>query len=227
MSTAGARSLGPGWRSKGFQPPAPAVPVEDGRNRSGSHAGSEGSQGGGSRGNPFSALDEDDDFITVGAGGKALPTAAASDAAPPPASPRRASSRSEALRSGGGGGGGGGGRPKSGRSLADLASRLGTNEAAPRKDSRRSPDRPAAGPPGGGGGGGGGLGDGGGRFRDAGRNLSSAAASDYVEDKSVVRYTREKLLSLRPARPSNELPGLLEHMNGASVVTLEALDPGR
>lgn len=46
-------------------------------------------------------------------------------------------------------------------------------------------------------------------------------------DEKVIRYTREKLLSLRP-RPSggDELPEILRHLEGSVVVSVKAQDPG-
>jgi hypothetical protein len=49
-----------------------------------------------------------------------------------------------------------------------------------------------------------------------------------VFDKSIVRYTREKLLSLRPsASEGGELPAKLKHLEGVSVISDKTNDPGK
>jgi hypothetical protein len=255
MSSTG-RSLGPGWRSggggKGFQPPPAAEASPDAevvprsptsRNRAGSHAsadsggwnevgsGGKPKGGGGSNINHFAALSLDDDGPSSASGGGVNKTA---NGAAGMGSPSR---RSDALRqasfgagqggSGAGGGGGGGPAKRSGRSLADLAASIGPSDssasgAAPGGAGRGGPgDRDRRSGPGPRGTAGGPRGDRGGGER---RPLP-----EFEWDKSIVRYTREKLLSLRPSASGGggELPAKLQHLEGVSVINDKASDPGK
>lgn len=218
-SLAGPR-LGPSWRStnqggRGFQPPSAASTT--------TQEVSSGTTSESNR-NSFSILDTDDEarsFSTIAKTNEA--TAAVSVAAAAAAStssPRRNfSSRSEGLRSAGIGGGAFGNRSSSskgtaaaaasgGRSLADLASRLpsssGTTGGRTGSVNRRS-----------------GSGD---DTHGLGRVSST---KEYVEDKNVVRYTREKLLSMRPRTdPSAARPEGLKVLDGTPLLSAEPLDPG-
>lgn len=51
--------------------------------------------------------------------------------------------------------------------------------------------------------------------------------ASHHESEKVIRYTREKLLSLRPRPAEGEgLPDCLRGMEGSVVVSLVAQDPG-
>ncbi len=58
---------------------------------------------------------------------------------------------------------------------------------------------------------------------------ANAERTDLIDDKSVVRYTRERLLSMRP-RPTEDdqeqLPNTLTALDGTSLFSKEPLDPG-
>lgn len=150
--------------------------------------------------NKFSALQDDDDVL-VGQG-----TNAKSEEKP------SGSSRSEAFRSSFSRAASTGN--KQGRSLADLASRV-PDSATP---GRRSYDTRA----------------GSGRFRTgdpSGPNGAAAASSssidNYKPDPKVIRYTREKLLSMRaPVSGDAELPADLQALDGAVIVSKTPQDPG-
>lgn len=242
--------LGPAWRSsgaggsgRGFQPP-PAVPDETGtRDRSGSHAsgGTAGSGGVDKNRNPFSLLDEDDDggAPTSSSGGAEKSGSRASNSRGPPAptndrfSALKSSSESSSRpynRSASNG-------PRvGGRSLADLAAGLSSTS-------------------GGGGGGGGdrdnhhhhhhhrdrnndsskqihrssstGLYHRGGDRGDMQRSRSGSGFDQDDGGAKIIRFTREKLLSLRPRPTGNVgLPDVLKHLEGSVVITNEPQDPG-
>ena len=133
-------------------------------------------------------------------------------------------SRSDGLRQssfGAGGGGGGGGNPRrSGRSLADLAKSIGPSDSAPGGRGGPVGDRRSGGPRGPGGPS---------RGEPRGGDRSERRAlPEFVFDKSVVRYTREKLLSLRPSTSGDgELPAKLKHLEGVSVISDKTNDPGK
>lgn len=223
-SLAGPR-LGPSWRStnqggRGFQPPSAASTT--------TQEVSSGTTSESNR-NSFSILDTDDEarsFSTIAKTNEAtaaVSVAVAAAAVASTSSPRRNfSSRSEGLRSAGIGGGAFGNRSSSssskgtaaaaasggGRSLADLASRLpsssGTTGGRTGSVNRRS-----------------GSGD---DTHGLGRVSST---KEYVEDKNVVRYTREKLLSMRPRTdPSAARPEGLKVLDGTPLLSAEPLDPG-
>lgn len=94
----------------------------------------------------------------------------------------------------------------SGRSLADLAARVPENTSSGRRPSRFSGLR---------------SGD------QGGSSGASGSIDSYKPDPSVVRYTREKLLSMRP--PSNQgsqtLPPNLVHLEGSTILSKAPQDP--
>jgi len=224
---------------------APSSPTS--RNRSGSHAtaGSHGSNSGGggwsevvaknsgagSNINHFAALDMDEDDAPPSSssiGGKTTTSngsrgggGSSSAAAAGVASPSR---RSEALRHSGSSSFGPAGK-RSGRSLADLAATLAPSDqggAASRRGGGAGSGgaAPRGGSGGGRGGGSGGSGD--------HHHRPTKSSTDYDMDKTVIRYTREKLLSLRPpVNASTELilPDKLKHLEGVSVISDKANDP--
>lgn len=245
--------LGPAWRSsgsggRGFQPP-PAVPDET-RDRSGSHAsvGTAGSGGLNSESknrNPFSLLDDEDD--TGGA-----PTSNSSSGAdknsrvgssgnkgPPAPSHDRFSalkSTSDSSRPGTYNRSASSGPRPGGRSLADLAAGLSSTGGDRDRDHRgdRNESRPGSmhrssstgyhHPRGG---------ERGGTSSDIQRSRSGSGGGVSLEEDvdvgvKVIRYTREKLLSLRPRpRGADEgLPDVLKHLEGNVIISSEPQDPG-
>jgi len=222
-------SLRPGWfkgsgagGGKGFQPPPTASDRGD-KGRSNS-TGSGGDNESGSRkdSNIFAALLDDDDGTGSGVGdGNGIVHASESSSNPPPVIN---SSRSEAFRSSFNRASSTGSR----RSLADLAARV--PESAPAlgsHGSRRHTSHNTAfdGPKGGAGGSG--------RFshvhsHDGGSTGGHGGSIEsYKPDPKVVRYTREKLLSLRFA-PRGEDPGPpdeLKPLEGSVVISATVQDP--
>jgi hypothetical protein len=199
-------SLRPGWfkgsgSGKGFQPPPTAADRgEKGR------SGSIGSSGEGRRdSNKFAALLDDDDVV-VGNGGDASPTSSAKPST---------NSRSEAFRSGfNRSSSTGTGTKSSGRSLADLAAKVPEPASAGRRHSSFGEGvRPATG-----------------RFsalRASDGGVAGGSIDAYKPDPKVTRYTREKLLSLRPA-PKNPDPGppdVLKPLEGSVIYSATAQDP--
>lgn len=159
-------------------------------------------------------------------------------------------SRSEGLRSSGAGSGGFSTRASklkgngSGRSLADLASRF-TSGSTPSSTGRSHSHRGSLGTGGSGGntrdglGGSGGLVSGGnmgtmasGSAGGAGVGVdNSSSLAELMElEKNTVRYTRERLLSMRP-RPTDDddamesLPLTLTDLEGTSLFSREPFDP--
>lgn len=239
--------LGPAWRSsgaggsgRGFQPP-PAVPDET-RDRSGSHAsgGTAGSGGidNNKNRNPFSLLDDEDDSGPASGGGG--PTSNSSSGADKSSRgsggnsrgpPAPTNDRFSALKSSDGSSrpysrsSTGGARP-GGRSLADLAAGLpssgGDRDHHHRNDSRPIHRSSSTG------------------YHTRGRDRGDMASSDIQRSRSgsggefddggakVIRFTREKLLSLRP-RPTGDkgLPDVLKHLEGSLVISNEPQDPGK
>lgn len=220
MSNAGSSSLRPAWKGgRGFQPP-PTV-TSDTRGRSSSIASSDGGNKRESS-NKFSALSDDDDFISVG-GKKSRDRERHQPNNSNDGGPKQ-NSRGESFRSSfggsahggaaGGGGGGGGAGPrnsKGGRSLADLASKVpeGVARSAstgyapevtgahPRGGRRYSTGDPTAD-----------------QQNEPPRPQRSYEPSDYkkaVDASVVIRYTREKLLALRP-RPKMDVPFPPDHL---------------
>lgn len=236
--------LGPAWRSasnqggRGFQPPPAAT-------RRGSNDG--GTSDGvaretlSSNQNSFSLLDMDDDAVglggsagtpgkgSLGSTSKGLGGGGSSkhdEGSNGAGFVKKSSgggfmSRSEGLRSAGAVGGssyissraastgskGGNGGSGGGRSLAELASRVSTTS---RNHGQSSHQR-------------GGYDD----SASNNRGLGTSRANGMIEDKNIIRFTREKLLSMRP-RPdgsSTGLPDNLQHLEGLPLVSIEPLDP--
>ena len=155
--------------------------------------------------NSFSLLDIDEDTpssssITTNTHNK--PRVAAPD------SPKRFSSRSEGLRSAGATGGA---FQKKGRSLADLASKFPNSSGRDRERSTGHSHR---------------------HNEEKVRESSSSNSSygylkDFVDDKQVIRYTRERLLSMRPRVDSEAVrPDVLKVLDGIGVLSDAPLDPG-
>ncbi len=246
--------LGPAWRSggsgRGFQPP-PAVPDDTTgtlqRDRSGSHA-SGGTAGSGGvvdkNRNPFSLLDEDEDggaptSSSSGGGEKGGSRGGNNSRGPPaPTNDRFSALKSSESSSRPYNRSASSGPRVGGRSLADLAAGLSSTS-------------------GGGGGGGGGdrdnhhhhhrdrnndsskqihrssstglyhRGGGGGDRGDMQRSRSGSGFDQDDGGAKIIRFTREKLLSLRPRPTGNGgLPDVLEHLEGSVVITNEPQDPG-
>jgi len=218
-------SLRPGWfkgsgggAGKGFQPPPTASDRGD-KARSNS-TGSSGENESGSKkdSNIFSALllDEEDGAGSGVGDGNGIVHASESSSKPPPVIN---SSRSEAFRSSFNRASG------SRRSLADLAARVpesSSSHGGRRHSSHHSGyDGSKSG-----------LG-GSGRFSHAhshdGGPMGSHSGSieSYKPDPKVVRYTREKLLSLRlaPRGEDKGPPDELKSLAGSVVISLTAQDP--
>ena len=174
--------------------------------------------------NSFSVLSGEDD--AAGAAGPPLnkPTSTSFGRAKsmPFGSPRT---------SGDGGGSGGSSRTlksRSGRSLADLAAQQQSSSMTRSHSTHASSS-----------GGGGGSSGGGGRrgslasaFEDraSSRGGGSSILAAMADEKNVIRYTREKLLSMRP-RPdpsSSSRPATLESiLGGTALLSDTPLDPGK
>jgi hypothetical protein len=204
MSSPGNNSsLRPGWfkgsgSGKGFQPP----PMATDRGDKGHSASVSSSEDDRRDSNKFAALLEDDD-VMVGNGGESSPTSKPST-----------NSRSEAFRSGFNRSSSTGAKP-TGRSLADLAAKVPEMASAGRRHSS--------------------FGEGGrsgsGRFStlrgsDAGV-VASGSIEAYKPDPKVIRYTREKLLSLRtaPKGPDPGPPEVLKPLDGSTIVSPTVQDP--
>ncbi len=214
--------LGPAWRSasqggRGFQPPSAAAPdTEDGKvsNR-----------------NSFSLLDMDDDNNprTQNMTSKGSGNANGASGVTSPKKPF--TSRSEGLRSAGLGTGGfstrtmssskesgesSGPRRGGGRSLADLASRFPSSGTGGLNGRRSSSHHSSHG---------GGFDDTEGRPGAMG--IGSSRMRDFVDDKKTIRFTREKLLSMRPRPDPNAThPASLHCIEGLPLLSKEPLDPG-
>jgi len=217
--------LGPAWRSRGFQPP-PAVPSDPrdesyqnklNRSRSGSSGslGEKGSSGGGSNSNSFSAFlslegsDEDNGANGYGGGRNGNEDAGAGSRI---GSSGGFKSRSDAFMGSGSRSTGGFGPSRNssnsssgafkstGRSLADLAARTPSGGASrTHSGGYRS------------------SGDGGGFSRE--RPNDDA-------DKKIIRYTRERLLSMRPQpRDPDNIPSHLKYLQATSIVAKSAQEP--
>lgn len=205
----GSSSLRPAWYKggsqggRGFQPPPTVTSSDRGDKSRSSSWGSQERRDS----NKFSALQDDDDVPPMskpdGAGGN---------------------SRSEAFRSSFNRSSSVGQKPP-GRSLADLASRI-PEAAGP--GSRRSAAGFERGAPGSGSGRFSGLG--GGRTSDSSAPSGAAAAGSidaYKPDPKVIRFTREKLLAMRPTpNPADGPPASLKHMEGSVFLSKEPQDPG-
>jgi len=117
-------------------------------------------------------------------------------------------SRSEAFRSSFNRSSSTGTRP-SGRSLADLAARVPEPAGPPvRRSSAFDPNRP------------------GGSGRSRSVSEGSNGVDNFKPDPKVIRYTREKLLSIRPVPKDKEYPDTLKEHNGSPVLTDDPQDPG-
>jgi len=245
-------SLRPGWfkgsgggGGKGFQPPPTASDRGD-KGRSNSNGSGGDNEAGGSNfnssskrdSNIFAALLDDDDGAGSGVGdGNGVVHASESSSKPPPVI---SSSRSEAFRSSFNRSTSQGSR----RSLADLAARVPDLSTSSHGGSAHGGGRRHGGSAHGGAGhnlvGLGGSGrfshvhshDGGGAH-GGGPMLGSSPSGgpphieSYKADPKIIRYTREKLLSLRFA-PRGEDPGppeQLKPLEGSVIISLTAQDP--
>jgi hypothetical protein len=207
----GSSSLRPAWYKgtgggggRGFQPPPTVTSEREEKGRSSSWGSQERKDS-----NKFSALQDDEDGPPIqGNGGK--------DSEKP-----SGNSRSEAFRSSfnNRSTAAGSGKPP-GRSLADLAARV-PEPAAPegRRTSAGYQGRASAAPA---------------RFTgvrpDEGSQPgpSETTPSTYKSDSKVIRYTREKLLSMRaPPIAGEEPPELLKHMEGTVILSKTPQDPGK
>lgn len=113
-------------------------------------------------------------------------------------------SRSEAFRSSFGGRSSSTGNKPPGRSLADLAARV---PEPPGGVARRAQS-------------------GGGRFPNVRAPSDTANGTDgYKPDPKVIRFTREKLLSMRPVPKDMGLPDLLQELEGTPIVSTAPQDP--
>lgn len=121
---------------------------------------------------------------------------------------RKFTSRSEGLRSSGAAGGAFAGSNRStrtsGRSLSDLASRLPA--AAPERSTRS-----------------------GSRGADDTNESGRSASFKEFDDKNVIRFTREKLLSMRPrVDPNNSVvPEVLSSLENSLLLSASPQDPGK
>ena len=205
MSSTNSSSLRPAWYKggsqggRGFQPP-PTVTSSDRGDKSRSSSG--GSQERRDS-NKFSALQDDDDG----------PPISKSDDKP------SGNSRSEAFRSSFNRSSSTGHKPP-GRSLADLAARMPETGAPP--GGRRHSAGYERGAPG----------SGSGRFTRGSSDSSGTAGAGggsidaYKPDPKIVRFTREKLLAMRPT-PKSAPPDSLKHMEGSVFLSKEPQDPGK
>ena len=150
--------------------------------------------------NKFSALQDEEDAGVVGSGkGDDKPSG---------------NSRSEAFRTSFSRSASTGEKRAGGRSLADLAARVPDSAATGRRHSSNYD----------------GAGRGGGsRFSSLRTGESSGSIDSYKPDPKVIRYTREKLLSMRPSPrgPDPGPPTEMTHLDGAVVVSQTCQDPGK
>ena len=234
--------LGPAWRSsgaggsgRGFQPP-PAVPDET-RDRSGSHA-SGGTSGSGAEKNrnPFSLLDDEDDggapptSNSSSSGGGDKNSRSNSRGPPAPTNDRFSALKSSESSSRPYNRSASSGPRPGGRSLADLAAGLSStggdrdhhhhhhHRGSERNDSKPIHRSSSTGYH---------RGDRGDNNQRS-RSGSGGGNLDYDDGGAkIIRFTREKLLSLRP-RPTGAvgLPDVLKHLEGSVVVASEPQDPG-
>ncbi|KAK1736422.1 hypothetical protein QTG54_013022 [Skeletonema marinoi] len=237
--------LGPAWRSggaggsgRGFQPP-PAVPDET-RDRSGSHA-SGGTAGSGAEKNrnPFSLLDDEEDGgapttsnSSSGVDKNSRAGSSSSRGPPAPTNDRFSALKSSESSRPYNRSASSGPRP-GGRSLADLAAGLSStggdreNHHHHRGPSERNDSKPihrsasTGYHP---------RGERGGTSSDIQRTRSGSgggASLDHDDGGAkIIRFTREKLLSLRPRHTGDVgLPDVLKHMEGTVVISSEPQDP--
>ena len=214
MASANSSSLRPAWRNssggRGFQPP-PSVgassdpPPQSQHQQRGGRSQSSGSLSDNADNNTntrasgtynkFSALDDDEDGLESSSGAQPPSSHHHHHHHHHPQSTRAGNSRSEALRHGLGSRGSGGGGTIMG--------------GGPSKPGGRSLADLAAQAPG--------------RFGTSSSSSRSATAAAGEEGK-VIRFTREKLLSMRPV-PINELPEVLQAYEGNAILSEEPLDP--
>eukprot|EP00536_Pseudo-nitzschia_multiseries_P017109 jgi/Psemu1/321126/estExt_fgenesh1_pm.C_13830001 len=212
-------SLRPGWfkgsgagGGKGFQPPPTASDRGD-KGRSNSNGSGDNEAWSKKDSNIFAAL-LDEDGVGSGVGdGNGVVHASESSSKPPPVI---SSSRSEAFRSSFNRSSSSSG---SRRSLADLAARVPELSSSSSHGSRRNAGHHSGGP------------GGSGRFSHIhlheGAGGPSGSVESYKPDPKVIRYTREKLLSLRFA-PRGEDPGPpedLKPLEGSVIISATAQDP--
>jgi hypothetical protein len=208
MSASGSSSLRPAWSKgtsggRGFQPPPTVSEQQRGdKARSGS-MGSWGSQERNSA-NKFAVLDDDDGPAPGAPGGDGM-----SEDKP------AGNSRSEAFRSSFGRASSTGNKP-SGRSLADLAARV---PEPPPGVGRRTGSFGAGAATGAGAGAGG-------RFPRS-SDHGNGTDGGYKPDPKVIRFTREKLLSMRQVPKDTGLPELLQELEGLAIVSTAPQDPGK
>mmetsp|Transcript_10936 Transcript_10936/g.31744 ORF Transcript_10936/g.31744 Transcript_10936/m.31744 type:complete len:1115 (+) Transcript_10936:384-3728(+) len=211
-------SLRPGWfkgpgagGGKGFQPP-PTASDRGEKGRSGSNGRGDDETGSKRDSNIFAAL-LDDDGVGSGVGdGNGVVHASESSSKPPPVI---SSSRSEAFRSSFNRSSSSGG---SRRSLADLAARVPELSSSSGHGGRRHSGHL------------GGVG-GSGRFSHMHSHDGSGGPSGSIEsfkpDPKVIRYTREKLLSLRfaPRGEDQGPPEELKPLEVSVIISATAQDP--
>ncbi len=118
-------------------------------------------------------------------------------------------SRSEAFRSSFTRSSSTGNKPP-GRSLADLAARV--PEPPGGTVGRRSFDVRST--------------SGQGRFTNVRSTSEGPTVDNLKPDPKVIRYTREKLLSMRPVPHEEELPDLLQEVEGLAILSKTPQDPG-
>jgi hypothetical protein len=228
MSSSGSSSLRPAWKGgRGFQPPPTVTSDRDSRRGSTGGSNNDGPPSSSKRdSNKFAALDDDDDIVASSKGGGLNSKNNNSNNHSDP----KQNSRSEAFRSSFGS------RASTskpgGRSLADLAARV--PEGMPRQSSTGYPN----------------AGGGPSRFSGLGGRQSStggSAAESSNENEGrpvrgevseaykaqinakVIKYTREKLLSIRP-RPNMDIefpPPHLKHVDAAALLAEQPQDPGK
>mmetsp|Transcript_1756 Transcript_1756/g.2322 ORF Transcript_1756/g.2322 Transcript_1756/m.2322 type:complete len:1071 (+) Transcript_1756:209-3421(+) len=197
--------LGPTWRSgaqgRGFQPP-PAVPAASDKPSTTNDDDKRQNR------NSFSLLDDDEGTYKKK---REEPQRSMGDSG-------RFISRSEGLRSTGTGSGGFSSRVRksagSGRSLSELASRLPSTTPT----TSSSSGRPHVGTH---------SHRGGFEEPSTGNNSRmSGLRSEPTEEEKTVRFTRERLLSMRP-RPDSDIkpPSSLHPLNGSPLLSEEPLDP--
>jgi hypothetical protein len=213
-NASGSSSLRPAWYKgaggqggRGFQPPPTVTSDRGEKSRSESWGSQERRDS-----NKFSALQDDDDLPPVQGG-----SVGKGDGEKP-----SGNSRSEAFRSSFNRSSSTGQKPP-GRSLADLAARMPDTGPTTRR-STTTPYERATGAAGSG------------RFTSvrAGEGglppgMGAPSADTYKPDPKVIRFTRERLLSMRPPKSQIEEgpPPMLKHMEGSVMISPEAQDPGQ
>lgn len=211
-NASGSSSLRPAWYKgaggqggRGFQPP-PTVTSDRGEKARSESWGSQERRDS----NKFSALQDDDDGppvqgVSVGKGDGEKPSG---------------NSRSEAFRSSFNRSSSTGQKPP-GRSLADLAARM-PDTGPPTRRSTTAPYERGTGAAGTG------------RFTSVRTEgglppgIGAPSADTYKPDPKVIRFTRERLLSMRPPKSQIEEgpPLMLKHMEGSVMISPEVQDPG-